>query len=694
MEPADTTLATPPALQVQVFGELRIATWPGTPLSLGNRRAGLLLAILCLEPGNRIDRETLAHLLWPDRFIPQAKASLRQCLLDLKRKLAEHGIDSLVVSRGEIALAPGSLRTDLERLEEALASPDPGSAIDLLLAIGNRLLVQAPSLNPEFDEWIATRREHVDARLRAALSEAIRMSSNATRERLLEAARARFPSLRTFNRIADQTTIALVPFAQLDSVGGNFFLADGILDELSTRLSGINGIVLAGRTSVAALIDRGRTLTEIASDLGVAYLIEGEVRRDEEGIGVRIALISGQSGIEIWSERLGGSIEDFFESRKIIGANIIAAICRALGLVAAPAPSRRMTRDREAYALYLQGRAMVQKIGVEGAFAKGIGFLEQALEIDEEFAECWTALANAHIMTAAITPSLERVAQSAEAARCAERAIALDPGQGHAFSILGIHEWTRFNPARALEMAFEAYARDPNDADVCSRLGSCLLYLGKAREALPYVEEAVDRDPVYGRNYAMLTSAYLSLGEIDKALAAGQRMADLGTPAIWLALAQFVAGDQRAAVETHYGVRSFMGSTFMRPPGVAPMDDAARDTYFAFAARGIYSGEEEARAAYCQMLDGLHATMPDPYDSTIAFPAIVMGHCELVMKIYSESIHPSNMFLLMSLWIDHDPIKRTIRDPRFMDFAQAIGMVEAWNRFGWPDLIPIDPRAA
>lgn len=694
MQQAERKVATPVTMTLDVFGEFRIRTSLDEPVSIGSRRANMLLAILCLAPDNKIERETLAHLLWPDRFTPQAKASLRQCLLELKRKLAEHRIDSLVVSRTEVALTPDSFRSDLASLEAALASADTERAIDRLLAIGNRPLLQGPSLNPEFDDWIAARREHVDARLRASLSQALNGSCTASRDRLLEAARTRYPSYRMFNRIADQCTIAVLPFSQVDSVGGKFFLADGIVDELSTRLGGIQGIALAGRTSVAAMADKGLTLTQIASELNVSHLIEGEVRRDGEGIEIRVALISGQSGTETWSDRLTGSIEDFFESRKVIGTNVIAAICRALGLTASPAPSRRMTRDREAYALYLQARAMIQKIGVEGAFAKGIAFLEQALEIDPEFAECWTALANAHIMTAAITPSLERVAQSAEAARCAERAIALDPGQGPAFSILGIHEWTRFNPARALEMAFEAYARDPNDADVCSRLGSCLLYIGKAREALPYVEAAVDRDPVYGRNYAMLTSAYLSLGEVGKAIAAGERMADLGTPAIWLGLAQFIAGDNEAAMKTHYGVRSFLGSTFMRPPGVAPMDDAARDTYFGFAARGLYSGEEAARAAYCQMLDGLHAAMPDPYDSTIAFPAIAMGHFDLVMKIYSECINPSNMFLLMSLWIDIDPINRTIRHPGFMDFAQAIGMVEAWERFGWPDLIPVDPRAA
>jgi TolB-like protein len=681
-------------MKAYVFGEFRIGTLEGNTIPISNRRANLLLAVLCLEPDHKIDRETLAKLLWPDRFASHAKASLRQCLLDLKRLLWENGIDCLSVSRKEVAFTHGRVACHLFDLEASLLSDNPEQAVETLLEIGNQALLQGPPFNPEFDEWLTTRRAHVDARLRAGISQALRKSSRTTGERLLEAAHARFPSYRTFNRVAHHASIAVLPFRQIDTVGGNFFLADGIVDELSTRLAGINGIALTGRTSVAAVFDKGETLPQIASDLGVTYLIEGEVKRDEQSISVRIALISGRSGTEVWSDRLEGSIEDFFESRKVIGTNIIAAICRALGLPVSPAPSREMTRDREAYALYLQARAMIQKIGVDGAFSTGIAFLEQALAIDPEFAECWTALANAHIMTAAITPSLDRIAQSAEAARCADLAIALDPGQGHAFSILGIHEWTRFNPARALEMAFEAYGRDPNDADVCSRLGSCLLYLGKAREALPYVEAAVDRDPVYGRNYAMLTSAYLSLGEIDKALAAGQRMADLGTPAIWLALAQFVAGDHKAAVQTHYDTRTYLGSTFMRPPGVPPMDDDARDSYFAFAARGIYSGNDADRTAYCQMLGGLHATMPDPYDSTIAFPAIWMGHSDLAMKIYSERIHPANMFGLMSLWIDIDPVNRTIRDPRFIDFAERIGMVEAWERFGWPDLIPVDPRTA
>ncbi|MEO0420392.1 MAG: hypothetical protein AAF249_16140 [Pseudomonadota bacterium] len=682
------------SIKATLFGEFRIEAPNGDTIALTNRRAGLLLAILCIEPGHSMDREALARLLWADRFVPQAKASLRQCLLKLQRTLMEHGVDALAVSRSEVALKPDSVRSDLSAIEATLAAEETDRVVDHLLSIGNRHLLQGVSLNPAFDEWLAERRIHFDTRLRAGLSEAIRSAAQPSAERLIEAARARFPAYRAFNRLTHQATLALLPFAQVDAVGGNFFLADGIVDELSTQLAAIQGIGLTGRTSVNAVAAQGGTLTEIAGELGVSHLIEGEVRRSEQGIEVRIALINGQTGTEVWSDLLSGSIEHFFDGRKIIGTNVIAAICRALGLTASPAPSRKMTRDREAYAFYLQGRSMIQRFGGADVMARGKDFYERALEIDPDFAECWTALADAHIMTAAITPSLERLEQSAKAAQCAKRALTLDPGQGHAFSILGIHEWTRFKPATALEMAFEAYARDPNDADVCSRLGSCLLYLGKAKEALPYIEAAVDRDPVYARNYAMLASAWLALGEYDKAIIAGQRMADLGGPALWLPLAQMANGDFEGAVKSHYEIRFHLGTVIMRPPGMPPMDDAARDAYFKMAANGLYSGREDPRAIYCQVIDGLHVAMPDPYDSSIAFPAIWMGHSDLIMKLYSECIHPANMFGLMNLWIDIDPINRTIRHPEFMNFAQRIGMVEAWDRFGWPDLIPVDPRTA
>ena len=135
-------------------------------------------------------------------------------------------------------------------------------------------------------------------------------------------------------------------------------------------------------------------------------------------------------------------------------------------------------------------------------------------------------------------------------------------------------------------------------------------------------------------------------------------------------------------------IRDSLGTTIMRPPGMQPMDDAARDAYFGLAANGVCSGEKEKRDLYCQVLDGLHATMADPYDPSITFPAIWMGHSELAMKIYREQMTLANMFGLMTLWSDSEPIRQVRLHPDFMSFAKDIGMVDAWEKYGWPDLLP------
>ncbi|WP_296722534.1 hypothetical protein [Erythrobacter sp.] len=655
----------------------------------------LLVSLLCLQPDYSLDRERLCQLLWPDRFPAQAKASLRQCLLDLRRQCEVEGCPNLlVVTRSAVALNRDAVQSDLAALEDALAQGDALHAAALIEQIGNLPLLQAVTFNPDFDSWLAMKRQEVEARLRHASARLVGQlraaGETGTSARLSGAVLARYPAIRSLADVA----LAVLPFGQIDQVGGDFFLAEGVTDELVSRLGKLEGIMLAGRTSVLAVAARGQTLTEMAASLRVTHLIEGEVRRTADRITVNIALIEGTTGTELWADRMEGSIEDFFESRKVIGNNVIAAICRVLGLALSPAPMRRMTANRTAYSLYLQGRSLVRRSMTDGAAAKSVELLEQALALDPDFAECWTALADAHVHNAVYTPCLDRVERSRKAAECARRAEALDPGQGHALAIQGIHEWSRKNPAGALDLAFEAYAREPRNADVALRLGSFLLYIGRTRAALPFIEAGVEQDPAYGRNHVLLATAYFNLGDMERALAAAQRTVDLGMPGMWLAVFEAANGDHEKAVATYYAQRMLMNTVILPPAGTEPMNEAMRDAYWGIAARGICSGDEVARAAYCAMLDGLHQTMPDPCDPTIAFPAIWMGHAELVMTIYRECIHPANMFGLMSLWADAEPIRQVRLHPGFMDFAEDVGLIEAWNRHGWPDLMPADPRGA
>ncbi|MEE4208712.1 MAG: hypothetical protein V2I43_05550 [Parvularcula sp.] len=676
-------------LKITLSGNFRVIDQEGTGLVLTNRRGRAILALLSLTPGEPVDRKLLCHVLWNGRFAAQARASLRQCLHDLTRQLPGSAGEVLQASHSRVLINPAAISSDLQRLEGALAAGDGEVAIARLGEMAGLRLLDDITVDDVFDDWLATKRLLVAARLQAKVENlADKLSGDGRTEmaaKLLTTWRRRSgkPSWR------DRIRIAVLPFEQQGQVAENSFLAEGIGEELRAHLGQVWKLSVVGRASVAAVSGQGLTVPELAARMNVSHLIDGLVRWTPEGIVVTIQLIDGHTGHELWSDRRVGSPESFLSSRQMFSTDIVASLCRAMGVETRSPTPRRMTANREAYALYLQGRAMTQRPVIDGSLAKAIELLERALLIDPDFAECWTALAEAYIHTTVYTPCLDRVEQSEKAASYARRALELEPGQGYAHAILGIHEWTCFNPLGALEYAMKAYELEPNNADVTMRLGLCLLYLGRTRDALPYVEAAIEQDPVYARNYGVLCVAHLNRGDIDSAIAAGKRMVDLGLPGLHLATAQRAAGLHDEAVETYYRSRLLLGSVIMPPPGLPPMSEEARDHYWQTAARGVCSGNEDARAAYCGMLDMLHATMPDPYDPSIAWPAVWMGHSELVMNLYRKCIHPANMAGLMSLWADVEPIRQIWRHPDFMDFAEDIGMVAAWERYSWPDVLRV-----
>jgi len=646
--------------------------------------------MLCLAPGEALERDYVSKLLWPGRFQAQARASLRQCLLSLDKLLTPHAGRVLDLSHGRIRIDPSGMASDLADLEGALDELRATDARGLLAAIGNKPLLDQMDVGDPFQQWLIAQRRHVESRLAIGMDRVLaaleRDGDGQARTQLCDAWRARGrapvpPQER-------KTRIAVLPFAQHDAIGGPLFLAEGVVEELSFRLGGITGLAVVGRTSVMSIAGSGRTLPDMASALNVSHLIEGTVHRFATGIRVNLRLIDGSSGTEIWADRYDGTVSEVMGSRHIIGSRLLAGLCTALGVDTQPTPARKMTTNRDAYAMYLQGRDLSLRAVGDGMIAKGIELLEQALTIDPDFAECWSALAEAHLYIAGFTAVLDRGHRAQSMADCARKAIALDPEQGHARAMLGVYEFVNGNPVAALDLGYEAHRLAPHDINVALRLGTFLLNLGRPTAALPYIEAVVEGDPVYGRNYAALCAAHLCLGNFDQAISAGRRMADLGFPAPWLAIAYAANGEHARAVETYWGLRTLLGTMIMRPPGMPQIDDDARDAYFALAAKGVCSGDPEARAAYCTMLDALHQTMLDPYDNSIAFPAIWMGHAELVMKIYGEQTSLANIFGLMTLWADVDPIRRTREHPDFLRFAERVGYVAAWEKYGWPDLMP------
>lgn len=695
MEQAGAPGPIQPAAYASLFGTFHLRSADDREITITNRRARALVAMLCLAGNEAIERDFLSRLLWPGRFEAHAKASLRQCLLDLGKLLAPRGSEILNVSRNSVALHPGAIQTDLDALEGALAGGDFAQVIERLHAIGTKPILDQMDFGDAFNQWVARHSRDAEKRLHAmietGLAAAQRSGDRETHARLSEALASRSagqPSVKAGAGNADRTRIAVLPFRSVAAHDVQDYFADGIAEELITTLGQVPQLLVAGRTSSFHFRDSPLPPPEIAKALRVSHLIEGSVQRQGERLRIHIHLIDGTTGFESWAQRYDGSLDGIFALQATVAQAVTNAIGNALGIAMAPPPARGMTASKQAYDLFLQGRALSARVFGDGVLGTAVDLLEQAVELDPQFAEAWVALAEAHQLIAVYTPCLDRNAASERMADCARTAIDLAPGLGYPYALLGVHRWTQNDIVGALDLAFKAYRLEPDNPAVCMRLGSFLLYCGRTSDAMQYVEAAIDQDPVDGRKFNLRSVGRFNMGDIDGAIEAGQRMVDLGFPSMWLAVATAASGRNDLAVEQYQQTKALLNKVIFPPAGTDPMPPAMMDAYWHVAANGVCSGRNQDRATYCAVLDMMQTQLHDPADPSIVLPAIFMGYPERLFEAVSHAISPANTLCLLSIWADVDPIRRIWQHPEFIPFAQRIGLAAAWDKYGWPDLLP------
>lgn len=691
----DKVGGTGPNLHVSLFGIFELKCPDGSVTLISNRRARAILAMLCLVPEQSFSRRYLSKILWPDRFEAQARASLRQCLSDLGKFLAPINGMILEVNRSRVSLNPAHVTTDLSVLETALKESRYGDAASELNNIGSKPILDQFIFGPEFELWLNTQREAIHRRLHQAVHVALKNLDQSGDEKiyaeLLAAWNFRSPATAhksSLGRDESLARLAVLPFQFVGENSHRDYLADGIVDELITTLGRAPELRVAGRTSSFHFKDAKMSLPDIAQALGVDHLVEGSIQLQENNMRVSVRLIKGDSGFEVWSQRYDGLADDIFALQDAVAQDVTCELSKVLKRTLDAPGGRVLTSNKNAYDLYLQGRSLTTRAFGDGVLDTAISLLEKSLDIDPDFAECWTALAEAHVYKSVYTPCLDRLTECEKMAEHARRAIFLTPDQGHARAMLGILKWTKNDIVGALDLAFEAVRLEPTNPDVVIRLGSFLLYCGRTRQALPYIEAAIDQDPINARNYAMLATARLNLGDIDGSIAAGERMRELGFPAMWLAVATAASGDTERAIQQYRSTRQLMNTVIFPPAGSTPMSPDAMDAYWLMAAKGVCSGKAQDRDIYCNMLNMLHATLHDKYDPTIVLPAIWMGYTKMVFKTLGEKITPANFFGFMQIWSEREPVRQIWTHPDFMTFSKNIGMVKAWEKYGWPDLLP------
>jgi len=190
-------------------------------------------------------------------------------------------------------------------------------------------------------------------------------------------------------------SIAVLPFENLSHDPDNAYFADGIQEEILTRLSKIADLKVISRTSTQRYKSAPANLPEIAKQLGVAHVLEGTVQKAADQVRVNVQLINAESDSHLWADKFDRKLTDIFAVESEIASKIADTLQARLTGSTKQAITARPTENSEAHELYLRGRYFVGKRGAEN-FKKAIDYFNQAIAKDPSYALAYAGLADCY----------------------------------------------------------------------------------------------------------------------------------------------------------------------------------------------------------------------------------------------------------------------------------------------------------
>lgn len=291
-------------------------------------------------------------------------------------------------------------------------------------------------------------------------------------------------------------SIAVLPFASLSEDKGNAYFAEGIQDEILTRLAKIGDLKVISRTSTLRYKSTPENLFEIAKELGVAHILEGSVQKSGDRVRVNVQLIKAQTDTHLWAETYDRTLTDVFGVESEIAQRVAESLRATLTGVEKATLATKPTENAAAYDAYLRGLAVVasNRESIE-AFTSAADFFETAVRLDPKFALAWARTSIAHSRMYWLgydrSPAREEKAKQA-----AEKARELQPDAGETFLARGYYEYYVVRNYDAAWSAFrEGVLRLPNNADALLSLSLIERRKGRWAEALAHQEQAMRLDP-------------------------------------------------------------------------------------------------------------------------------------------------------------------------------------------------------
>jgi serine/threonine protein kinase/TolB-like protein len=291
-----------------------------------------------------------------------------------------------------------------------------------------------------------------------------------------------------------ERSVAVLPFIDMSEKKDQEYFADGLAEELLDLLSQMPDLKVPARSSSFYFRGSSVQVKSVGHDLGVAYVLEGGVRKAGDTVRVSVQLVRADTGYQVWSDTYERNVRDIFKVQDEISAAVVDALKLRLS---SPGPqiAERRTANPEAYDQYLRGKHLFQLGDYAGLLAARDAY-RRAIELDPNFGPAFAGLANVEYLSVKDYSDTDQPDVIRRAMEHADHAVALAPAFAEAYSERALLRLNQYDWAGAQADLQKALALDPSDVKANRRMVLLQLSLGNVVAALAAQRRVVELDPL------------------------------------------------------------------------------------------------------------------------------------------------------------------------------------------------------
>src|SRR6266536_4946026 len=328
---------------------------------------------------------------------------------------------------------------------------------------------------------------------------------------------------------APEKSIAVLPFENRSEDKANAYFADGIQDEILTRLAKIGALKVISRTSTQQYGTRPDNLSEIARQLNVANILEGSVQKAGDQVHINAQLIRAATGEHLWAESYDRKLENIFSVEAEVATAVAEALKTRLSVAEQQSLAQKPTSNPEAYDAYLRGLAYsLRPEWSETNNLAAVKYFSEAVKLDPKFGRAWGWLARESALGCWTLIGSDVPALCETARRAAAKAVKLQPDLGDAYLAEGfVHYYCEGDYDSAIASFEKAEQLSPNNSQVPEALGLVWRRKGQWQRSLKYFRQAIELDPRDIRNLSWQGAVLEDLRQYSAALKTYDRMLEI-----------------------------------------------------------------------------------------------------------------------------------------------------------------------